>query len=209
MVEGRDYYKMRSDEIMKRTIVLASNNQHKLKEFQRILTDYTIIALHDIEFDREIEETGETFEENALIKAKTIHDYLTEKGLDYIVVAEDSGLCVDALNGEPGIYSARYAGGHGDDQKNREKLQKELEGKKRDAYFVCTIMVYYPNGEHKTFVGKTFGKITECELGRKDFGYDCIFYSNDLKKTFGEATEEEKNSVSHRGRAIQEMMKDL
>ncbi len=194
---------------MKRTIVLASNNQHKLKEFQRILTDYTIITLHDIEFDREIEETGETFEENALIKAKAIHDYLTEKGLDYIVVAEDSGLCVDALNGEPGIYSARYAGGHGDDQKNREKLQKELEGKKRDAYFVCTIMVYYPNGEHKTFVGKTFGKITECELGRKDFGYDCIFYSNDLKKTFGEATEEEKNSVSHRGRAIQEMMKDL
>lgn len=209
MVEERDYYKMRSDEIMKRTIVLASNNQHKLKEFQRILTDYTIITLHDIEFDREIEETGETFEENALIKAKAIHDYLTEKGLDYIVVAEDSGLCVDALNGEPGIYSARYAGGHGDDQKNREKLQKELEGKKRDAYFVCTIMVYYPNGEHKTFVGKTFGKITECELGRKDFGYDCIFYSNDLKKTFGEATEEEKNSVSHRGRAIQEMMKDL
>lgn len=209
MVEERNYYKMRSDEIMKRTIVLASNNQHKLKEFQRILTDYTIITLHDIEFDREIEETGETFEENALIKAKAIHDYLTEKGLDYIVVAEDSGLCVDALNGEPGIYSARYAGGHGDDQKNREKLQKELEGKKRDAYFVCTIMVYYPNGEHKTFVGKTFGKITECELGRKDFGYDCIFYSNDLKKTFGEATEEEKNSVSHRGRAIQEMMKDL
>lgn len=70
-------------------------------------------------------------------------------------------------------------------------------------------MVYYPDGEHKTFVGKTFGKITECELGKKDFGYDCIFYSNDLKKTFGEATEEEKNSVSHRGRAIQEMMKDL
>lgn len=200
---------MRGDEKMKRTIVLASNNQHKLKEFQRILTDYTIIALHDIEFDREIEETGETFEENALIKAKTIHDYLTEKGLDYIVVAEDSGLCVDSLNGAPGIYSARYAGGHGDDQKNREKLQKELEGKKRDAYFICTIMVYYPDGEHKTFVGKTFGKITECELGKKDFGYDCIFYSNDLKKTFGEATEEEKNSVSHRGRAIQEMMKDL
>lgn len=209
MVEESDYYKMRGDEKMKRTIVLASNNQHKLKEFQRILTDYTIIALHDIEFDREIEETGETFEENALIKAKTIHDYLTEKGLDYIVVAEDSGLCVDSLNGAPGIYSARYAGGHGDDQKNREKLQKELEGKKRDAYFICTIMVYYPDGEHKTFVGKTFGKITECELGKKDFGYDCIFYSNDLKKTFGEATEEEKNSVSHRGRAIQEMMKDL
>ena len=190
-------------------IVLASNNQHKLKEFREILTDYKIITLNDIKYYDEIEETGETFEENAIIKAKTIHDYLKNQGLDYIVVAEDSGLCVDSLNGAPGIYSARYAGGHGDNQKNREKLQRELQGKKRDAYFVCTIVVYYPNEEHKTFVGKTFGEITEQEFGKKDFGYDCIFYSNDLKKTFGEATEEEKNSVSHRGRAIQEMMKVL
>lgn len=193
----------------KKTIVLASNNKHKLKEFKEMLTDYVIITLNDIGYDEEIEETGETFEENALIKARKIHDYVKEKGLDYIVVAEDSGLCVDALNGEPGIYSARYAGIHGDDQKNREKLQRELEGKNRHAYFICTIIVYYPNEEHKTFIGKTFGEITEQELGKKDFGYDCIFYSDDLKKTFGEATEEEKNSVSHRGRAILEMLKDL
>ncbi len=192
-----------------KTIVLASNNQHKLKEFKEILTEYQILSLNEIEYTEEIEENGKTFEENALIKAKTIHDYLKVQGLNYLVIAEDSGLCVDSLNGEPGIYSARYAGIRGDDQANRDKLLEKLNGKKRDAYFICTILVYYPNGGHKTFVGKTFGKITEQELGSKDFGYDCIFYSNDLNKTFGEATEKEKNGVSHRGRAIQEMIREL
>ena len=108
-----------------------------------------------------------------------------------------------------GIYSARYAGEHGNSKANRDKLQKELKGKNRDAYFNCTIVVYYPNGLHKTFNGKTYGTISEEELGKKDFGYDCIFYSKDLNKTFGEAQEEEKNSVSHRGRAIKEMLKEL
>lgn len=194
---------------MKKTIVIASNNKHKLKEFKEILTDYNIITLNDIGYFDDIEETGTTFEENALIKAKTIHNYLKNKGLDYIVIADDSGLCVESLNGAPGVYSARYAGGHGDNEANRNKLQKELIGKKRDAYFVCTIVVVYPNGDYKTFEGKTYGKITEEEIGKKDFGYDCIFYSNDLNKTFGEASEDEKNSVSHRGRAIKEMIKGL
>lgn len=192
-----------------KTIVLASNNKHKLKEFKEILTNYNIITLNDIEYFNEIEETGKTFEENALIKAETIHNYLKEKGLNYIVISDDSGLCVDALNGAPGIYSARYAGIHGDNQANRDKLQRELEGKNRSAYFICTIIVYYPNGEHKTFIGKTFGEISTEESGNKDFGYDCIFYSKDLNKTFGEASEEEKNSVSHRSRAIKEMLKEL
>ena len=192
-----------------KTIVLASNNKHKLKEFKEILKDYKIITLNEIEYYDDIEETGKTFEENAMIKAETIHKYLKEKGLDYIVVAEDSGLCVDALNGAPGIYSARYAGGHGNDQANRDKLRKELEEKDRNAYFICTIVVYYPNAEHKTFVGKTYGKIIDEELGKKDFGYDPIFYSSDLNKTFGEALEEEKNSVSHRSRAIKEMLNSL
>ena len=192
-----------------KTIVLASSNKHKLKEYKEILKDYNIITLKDIDYYDEIEENGKTFEENALIKAKTISKYLKEKNLDYIVVGEDSGLCVDSLNGEPGIYSARYAGVHGDNQANRDKLQKELQNKDRNAYFMCTIVVYYPNNEYKTFVGKTYGKISEKELGKKDFGYDCIFYSNDLNKTFGEASEEEKNKVSHRGRAINEMLKGL
>ncbi|MBR3249529.1 MAG: RdgB/HAM1 family non-canonical purine NTP pyrophosphatase [Clostridia bacterium] len=192
---------------MKKTIVIASNNEHKLKEFKEILTEYNIVTLNDISYYDDIEETGTTFEENALIKAQTIHKYLKSRGLDYIVIADDSGLCVESLNGAPGVYSARYAGGHGDNEANRSKLQQDLIGKERDAYFICTIVVVYTNGEHKTFEGKTFGKITEEELGKKDFGYDCIFYSNDLNKTFGEATEEEKNSVSHRGRAIKEMIK--
>lgn len=192
-----------------KTIVLASNNKHKVKEFKEILKDYNIITLNDINYFDEIEETGETFEENAFIKAKTIHNYLKEKNLDYIVIADDSGLCVDSLGGMPGVYSARYSGIHGNDKANREKLQKELKEKDRSAYFICKIIVYYANGEYKSFEGKTFGKITKEEYGSKDFGYDCIFYSNDLNKTFGEATEEEKNSVSHRGRAIREMLKAL
>lgn len=194
---------------MEKTIVMASNNKHKLKEFKEILTDYNILTLDDINYYDDIEETGSTFEENALIKAETIHKYLHDKGLEYIVVADDSGLCVEALNGEPGIYSARYAGDHGNNEANRNKLQENLVGKKRDAYFVCTIVVIYPNGEYKKFEGKTFGKITKEELGNKDFGYDCIFCSDDLNKTFGEASEEEKNSVSHRGRAIRKMLKGI
>lgn len=192
-----------------KTIVIASNNEHKLKEFKRILKEYNILTLKDIEYYDEIEETGETFEENALIKAETIHQYLKEKGLEYIVISEDSGLCVDSLNGAPGVYSARYSGIHGDDQANRDKLQKELEGKDRRAYFICDIVVYYPNGEHKVYVGKTFGEITKEEIGNKDFGYDCIFYSEDLNKTFGEAKEEEKNKVSHRARALAELVREL
>lgn len=191
------------------TLVLASNNKHKLKEFKKILTNYNIITLEDIKFFDEIEETGETFEENALIKAETIHNYLKEKGLDYTIIAEDSGLCVDSLDGAPGIYSARYSGENCNSKANRDKLQIELEGKDRNAYFICTIVLYFANGKHKTFTGKTFGEITSEEKGSKEFGYDCIFYSKDLNKTFGEATEEEKNRVSHRGRAIKEMLKQL
>ena len=127
-------------------------------------------------------------------------------GKDYIVLADDSGLCVDALNGEPGVYSARYAGGHGNNQANRDKLLSNLEGKDRSAYFCCTIVVMYPDGTYKVFEGKTYGKITTEELGDKSFGYDCIFYSNDLNKTFGEASEEEKNSVSHRARALNQLI---
>lgn len=192
----------------KKTIVIASNNSNKIREFKEILTDYKIITLNDIKYDDEIEENGKTNEENALIKAQTIHNYLKNSGKDYTVLADDSGLCVDSLGGAPGVYSARYAGTHGDEQANRDKLLKELEGKERTAYFICAIAIVYPNGENKIAVGKTFGKITTEEIGSKEFGYDCIFYSNDLNKTFGEASKEEKNSVSHRSRAIEELLKN-
>ena len=192
-----------------KTIVLASNNKHKAKEFKEILNNYEILTLNEISFYDDIEENGNTFEENALIKAKTIHKFLETKGLNYIVIADDSGLCVDSLDGAPGIYSARYAGEHGNDADNRKKLQKELEGKDRGAYFICTIVVYYPDETYKVFEGKTYGEITKEELGNKEFGYDCIFYSKDLNKTFGESSEDEKNSVSHRGRAIKKMLKEI
>lgn len=190
-------------------MVLASNNEHKLKEFKDILTDYEIITLDYIGYNEDIEETGETFEENALIKAKAVHNYLQTKNLDYDIIAEDSGLCVDSLNGAPGVYSARYAGGHGNNQANRDKLLKELEGKDRSAYFISVIVLYHNDGTYKTFEGKTNGLITFEEMGKKDFGYDCIFYSNDLEKVFGEVSEEEKNSVSHRARAIKEMLNNM
>ena len=174
----------------KKIIVIASNNSHKIKEFKEILTEYDIITLNDINYNDEIEENGKSNQENALIKA------------------DDSGLCVDSLKGAPGVYSARYAGVHGDEQANRDKLLKELEGKERTAYFVCAIAIVYPNGDKKTVIGKTFGEITTKEIGSKEFGYDCIFYSNDLNKTFGEASKEEKNSVSHRGRAIKKIIEN-
>ncbi len=189
-------------------IVLASNNKHKVKEFKDILKDYEILTMSDIGFDSDIVEDGNSFLENSLIKAKTISEYLKSKNLDYIVIADDSGLCCEALNGEPGIHSARYASDH-DIKKNRDVLISNLKGKDKKAYFNCTIVVYYTDGSYKHFEGKTYGTIIDEERGKNDFGYDCIFLSDDLNKTFGEASEEEKNSVSHRGRAINEMIKEL
>lgn len=190
-------------------IVLATNNKHKLKEYKKILKDYEVITLNDICFYDEIEENGETFVENAFIKARTIHKFLKEKDLEYIVAGEDGGLCVTSLDGAPGVYSARYAGVHGDDKANREKLLKEIEGKDRKAYFTCTIALVYPDGSEKYFEGRTYGTITYEEKGNTEFGYDSLFYSDELNKTFGEASEDEKNSVSHRGRAIEKMIEGI
>ena len=192
-----------------KTIVLASNKKHKKEEFKDILKEFEILSLKDINFNDEIEENGKDFKENALIKAKTIHNFLKKQNKDYIVISDDSGLCVESLNNEPGIYSARYAGIHGNDQENRNKLLKKLKGKDRNAFFNCTLVLYYPDEKYEYFEGKTYGYITKEELGKKEFGYDCIFYSNDLNKTFGQATEQEKNSVSHRGRAIEKLLEYL
>lgn len=181
-------------------IILATSNRHKLSEYQKILSDYQIITLPGIGFTDEIEENGRTFTENAMIKARAIYDFLAKP--DCIIVAEDSGLVVDALDGAPGILSARYAGGHGNDVANRAKLLQELSGKTRDAKFVCAIAIIYPDGHNESVIGETFGEITATEQGDGGFAYDSIFFSQDLNKTFGEASEEEKNRVSHRGRAI-------
>lgn len=189
-------------------IILASNNKHKVKEIKEILDNVEILTLNDIEYFDEIEETGSTFLENALIKARTISEYLKLKNLDYDVLSDDSGLCCVGLNGAPGIYSARYAGEHGNSKANRDKLISELIDKNKEAYFNCTLVLYHSNGTYEYKEGKTYGKIINEEIGDTSFGYDCIFLSDDLNKTFGEATDIEKNKVSHRYRAL-EQIKEL
>ena len=190
-------------------IVLASNNKHKIKEFGEILNNVEIITLKDIGYFEEIEETGETFLENALIKSSTISKFLKSKNLDYDVLADDSGICCVALNGAPGIYSARYAGEHGDSKANRDKLINDLKGKDNRAYFNSTIVLYHTNNTYEYKEGMTYGKIIDKELGDTSFGYDCIFLSDDLGKTFGQATSDEKNKVSHRYRALQQIKEIL
>ncbi len=188
-------------------IVLASNNKNKIKEFKQILDDFEFLTLNDIGFLDDIEETGTTFFENAKIKAQTVQNYLHGEKLSLPVLSDDSGLCVNLLNGEPGVYSARYSGEHGNNENNRQKLLKSLQGKEeRSAYFECVLVLMYPNGEIISAQGKTTGHITTEYHGSTEFCYDCIFYSDDLKKTFGEASLEEKNSVSHRSRAIKNLL---
>ena len=193
------------------TIVLASNNQHKIKEFKEIMKDYNIVTMAEVGFTDDIVEDGDTFLANSTIKSKTIAKYLKEKNLNYMVMADDSGLCVDALNGDPGVYSARYAGEH-TQQANRDKLLanlKDVEDPNRIARFKCVITLLKPDGTMLVGEGKVEGKILKQETGDTSFGYDCLFYSNELKKCFGQATENEKNSVSHRGRAIADLLKKL
>ena len=190
-------------------IVLASSNKHKIEEIRGMLGDYEILGLDDIGFEGDIEETGKTFYDNALIKAQAIHNYLIGKGLYYDVIADDSGLCVDVLGGAPGVYSARYSGDH-DFEANRKKLLKELEGKtNRKAHFACCIARITSAGKEHLFEGKVEGEITTKEIGSREFGYNCLFYSPELGKTFGNATMEERAKVSHRARAVEKLKLQL
>ena len=189
----------------KQRLVVATGNAHKLKEISEILSDFEIVSQRDAGFDEDVEETGETFLENALIKAEAAC-----KALSLPALADDSGLCVNALGGAPGVYSARYAGKHGDDAANRRRLLNNLEGKSdRTAYFSCSLALVYPNGERVLAEGRTNGKILYEERGHGGFGYDCLFFSDDLQKSFGEATAEEKNAVSHRFRALKALGEKL
>lgn len=182
----------------RKTIIVATGNAHKLREIAEIFPDYQFLSQKQAGFVGEVDETGKTFQENALLKAKAVAEFL---GLP--ALADDSGICVDALNGAPGIYSARFAGEHGDDKKNRDLLLEKMKDEQnRTAYFCSAIALCYPDGTHYIAEGKTYGKILREEVGNGGFGYDCIFESDDLNKSFGVATAEEKNSVSHRFRAL-------
>ena len=181
----------------KQRIVLASGNAHKIKEIGQMLPDFEVVGYKDLGFTDEIVEDGCTFYENALIKAKTVSDAL---GLP--ALADDSGICVDALDGMPGIYSARYAG-DGVDEHNNKLLLENMKGKSnRQAKFVCCMVFYKPDGEIITATGETHGEIMFSEQGENGFGYDPLFFSHDLQKCLGVASAEEKNSISHRFRAI-------
>ena len=184
-------------------LVVASGNKNKLREIAEIFPDFEVCSQKQMGFDEEVEETGLTFAENALIKARAACAVLGE-----MVLADDSGLCVDALNGAPGVFSARYCGHHGSDEENRAVLLKNMQGvENRKAHFTSAIALVFPDGRELVAEGHTYGEILQEETGDGGFGYDCLFFSDDLKKSFGVATAEEKNGVSHRFRALQAMLK--
>ncbi len=184
-------------------LVVATGNVHKLKEISEILKEYKVLSSKEVGFFDEVEETGATFLENALIKARTVCKKTGRPAL-----ADDSGLCVEALDGAPGVYSARYSGEG--EKGNRKKLLQALDGQEnRRAYFACAVAFVFPNGKEIITEGKTWGNILHEERGIGGFGYDSLFLSDDLSKSFAEATEEEKNSVSHRGRALARLLELL
>ncbi len=189
----------------KERLIVASGNAHKLREIAEIFPQFEVVSQKQAGFDVDVEETGETFEENALLKARA-----AAAAIGCPALADDSGLCVEALGGAPGVYSARYSGGHGNDEENRKLLLKNLQGESnRRAYFKSAIAFVYPNGEEIVVEGRTYGQILLEEKGTGGFGYDCLFLSDDLGKSFGEATAEEKNGVSHRFRALQALLEKL
>lgn len=196
-------------------IILASNNIKKIKEIKEILKEYPyeVYSLKDVNIDIEVEEDGLTFEDNAKKKAVEIQQYLLNKGeSNFIVLSDDSGLEVACLNGAPGVYSARYAGEHGNDHKNNIKLLKEMKefkGRDRSAKFVCVIAVVFEDGSVKCIRGEVEGIIIEELKNEGGFGYDPLFFCNKLNKTFGEATPEEKNTISHRGNALKKLKEIL
>lgn len=182
--------------------VLASKNQKKIAELQTILgellPDVTVLSLSDIGITEDIVEDGMTFEENALIKARTV------AAAGYIGVGDDSGLCVDALGGAPGIYSARYAGEHGDDDANTALLLKNMQGIiDRKASFACVIACAFPDGSDPIVAeGYVHGEITQQPSGNGGFGYDPVFYYPPSNCTLAELDAKQKNEISHRGEAL-------
>ncbi len=179
-------------------ILVATKNKGKLVEIKSILTGFNVLGLDDVGIDVDVEEDGTTFEENALIKAREI-----SKLSGKTVIADDSGLEVDYLNGAPGIYSARYTEGSDDDRVN--KLLSELSDvpyEKRCAHFTCAIAIVYPDGSEYTFRGECHGRIDVCKKGANGFGYDPVFFLDEYGKTFGELSADIKNEISHRSKAL-------
>ncbi|MBR0278002.1 MAG: XTP/dITP diphosphatase [Clostridia bacterium] len=188
-------------------IVAATKNKGKIKEIKNILSEseYEIVSMSDIGIKTDVVEDGATFEENALKKAVEIMSQCNE-----ITLADDSGLVVEALNGEPGIYSARYSGVHGQDIDNNILLLKNMEGKKdRRAKFVCAMALVFPNGRKICVKGEFHGNIGYEMKGSNGFGYDSVFYPLGYDKTSAEISPEEKDKISHRAKALNALKAEL
>lgn len=189
-------------------LIVASNNGHKIEEIKSILKDLNmkVVSLKEENIHIDVVEDGKTFKENSYKKAKAIYEYLKNRGENnFLVMADDSGITVDALNGEPGIYSARYAGEPCDDVKNNEKLienLKDVPWDERGAAFVCHITIIDEDGAAHDAEGVIRGIVTESLKGKDGFGYDPLFYVEEFQKTFGEISEDEKNKISHRAIAL-------
>lgn len=185
-----------------RKILLATRNQGKVNEIRDLVRDLPVvlISLHDVADPPAVEEDGNTFEENALKKAR-----ITAEAAGIPTVADDSGLCVDALDGRPGVWSARYAGEHASDEQKCRRILDELRGippEARTARFVCVLALVWPNGPAEVFRGICEGRITAEPHGDSGFGYDPIFFYEEAGRTFAQMSRDEKNRVSHRGKAL-------
>jgi len=195
-----------------RKIVLATQNRGKIAEFERLLAQYAadiqVLGLKDFPDMPDIEETGNTFQANALLKARGVCEFTNLPAL-----ADDSGLCIDYLNGDPGIFSARYSGVHGDDVANINKVLKNLDGvidTERSAHFICEVALVFPPEHRSAKVeviknGKLNGLITRAPRGGAGFGYDPIFQPSGQDLTLGEFAHGEKDKISHRGIALREI----
>lgn len=190
-------------------IILATQNKGKIKELKKVFSQigWDAVSISEVASVKEPEEKGKTFEENAINKA-----LYYSKAISMPVLADDSGIIADVLKDRPGIYSARFSGVHGDDKANNRKLVEELrpyKGNERSGYYMCVIALVWPNGKYITAQGKCEGIIRDFEEGCNGFGYDPLFYLPEKKCTMAQLTLEEKNKISHRGKAIQNLIEKL
>ena len=190
---------------MSHKLLLATRNKGKIVEFRRILDalapgEIELVGLDQFPELHDVDETGATFEENALLKAREMSE---ATGLP--AIPDDSGLCIDALNGDPGIFSARWAGGHGDDKANIEKVLgqlKDVPDERRTAYFICVAALYLPDGRTHCEEGRFYGRILHSPVGENGFGYDPIFQPEGLSISSAQMSSDEKDAMSHRGKSL-------
>lgn len=188
-------------------LLVATNNAHKLKEIRQILSPFhiTVYGMKDLNISiKDVEENGQTYFDNALIKAQELQKYTTMP-----IIADDSGIEIEALGNKPGIYSSRYASSFGGYPQTFEHIFKEIEGKSRNARFVCDVVLVNVEDRPLKFEGIVPGRIVEKITDQSDFGYDPIFIENTLNKTYASMSEEEKNKVSHRGLALKKLLSYL